>query len=145
MKAGCLTWNRRRIAVVAGVLAAAAVSVPALASQTVKIDSKVTLAIDKSDIFVAGGHGRVEASKHACEVDRKVKFVKVRGPQHPGRPDKVLGTDRTNRRGHWKVRISEGRLGGHRSFYAKVVRREVHTAGTTFVCRGDSSRVVATT
>jgi hypothetical protein len=107
----------------------------------VKIDSKVTLAVDCADtpgqchayLF----HGRVKSSEHTCEVQRKVKMFSV--SVRPGR-DRLVGTDRSNRHGKWRVVVEMAR-GQHR-FYAKVVRREVRTAGTTFVCRGDRSRLL---
>jgi hypothetical protein len=128
----CKTRSRRRIAVMAvGVLAACAVTIPALASPTVKIDSRVTLPPPQKNPF----YGGVNSSKHACEVHRLVKVYRVT----PGRDhvaDRGDAKDRTNQRGKWRA----GQLilsAGH--FYAKVVRREEGTAGTTFVCRGDRS------
>ena len=63
-------------------------AVPALASHTVKIDSRVTLPPPQKNPF----YGRVKSSKHACEVHRLVKVYRVM----PGR-DHVAdeGTRRT--------------------------------------------------
>src|SRR5262245_26759644 len=128
-----------RIAVLAmGVLAACALAVPALASHTVKIDSRVTLPRD--DPGRPGPqadnpfYGRVESSKHACEVHRLVKVFKVR----PGRDWFVDGDvkDRTNQRGEWRVGQALLPAG---NYYAKVLRRKEGSAGTTFVCRQDRS------
>ena len=70
-------------------------------------------------------HGRVEARKHACEVGRTVKYFRRNG--------KLMGEDRTNNDGRWEF-VTAPHPG---RFYAKVVRREVDIAGTTFVCRHD--------
>jgi hypothetical protein len=113
-----------------GVLAACAVAVPALASPTVKIDSKVTLPPQPRSPF----HGRVKSSEHACEVHRLVKVFRRR----PGRDWFVDGDvkDRTNQRGKWRVGQDVLPAG---KYYAKVLRRKEGTAGATFVCRGDRS------
>ena len=113
-------------------------AVPALASQTVKIDSKVTLAHHGADCNSNGNcsaiayHGRVKSRKHACEVQRTVKVFK----QFSGR-DRLWrnGKDKTNNHGRWRVwsRSDPG------FYYAKVLRREVGTAGT--ICRADRSKV----
>ena len=123
---------RKRSAIViaasVGALALLGTTSPGLATQTVKFDSKVTMP-PNAPAF----HGRVKSSKHACEVHRKVKLFK----QRPG-PDKLLGKDRSNRRGKWKVIVDPLNPG---SYYAKVVRREEGAAGTIFVCRGDRGPV----
>jgi hypothetical protein len=109
----------------------------ALASQTVKINSRVTLKI-RCAHHIGGGcnkdlfHGRVNSRKHACVVHRTVKlFDRQRGPDGP------RGKDKTSYRGKWRL-VRPAQPG---FFYAKVLRREVRTAGTTFVCRGDRTRV----
>ena len=117
-------------------LAAGALAVPALAGQTVKIDSKVTLAARLADCNSHGAgcrailfHGRVESTKHACEVHRTVKVFK----QH--RADQLVGKDRSNRSGRWRVVQRPPQRG---LYYAKVLRREKETAG--IVCRADRSK-----
>src|SRR3954452_11936197 len=137
MKTRRRTRNRRRIAVMGlGVLAAGAVAVPALASQTVKIDSKVTLAVDAGrchggQCSATAFHGRVKSSRHACEVHRTVKVFNRQGT--------LIGKDRSSHRGRWRV-LDESPHAGN--YHAKVLRREEGTAGTNFVCRGDRSKVV---
>jgi hypothetical protein len=112
-----------------GVLAAGALAVPALASQTVRFDSRVIWSGPNRPTF----SGRVKSSRHACEFNRYVKLLMVRSG-----PDELLGKDRTSRNGMWTVKhpIEPGR------FYAKVVRRKDRTAGTIFVCRRDRSTVM---
>ena len=114
----------------AALVAAALIAVPALATNVVKIDSKVTISTQPPAF-----HGHVKSIKHACEIQRKVKLFK----QRKGRPDKLLGTDKTNHLGRWKVVITPLKSG---AYYAKVVRREEGTAGTIFVCRGDRTKTV---
>ncbi|HMC06091.1 MAG TPA: hypothetical protein VKG89_01725 [Solirubrobacterales bacterium] len=122
----------RRIAWLSGALVAAlaVVAVPALATQTVKIDSKVTMS-SQAPAF----HGKVKSDNHACETQRKVKLFR----QKSG-PDKLLGTDKTNHLGRWKIVVDPLKSG---AYYAKVVRRSEGTAGTIFVCRADRSKVIA--
>jgi hypothetical protein len=121
--------RRAGVLAVASLLALAVVAVPALATQTVKINSKVTIST-RPPAF----HGHVKSSKSACEIHRKVKLVKQRHG-----PDKLLGTDKTNHRGRWEVDVEPLKSG---VYYAKVVRRSEGTAGTIFVCRGDVSRTI---
>jgi hypothetical protein len=129
----------KRFAFVIGVAAAGVMAlgaqttaaVPARASHTVKIDSRVTLPPPQKNPF----YGRVKSSEHACEVHRLVKVYRVT----PGRDHAVDGgdaKDRTNQRGKWRVGQA---LLSERNYYAKVVRHKEGTAGTTFVCRQDRS------
>jgi hypothetical protein len=115
----------------ATLLAAPAASAGVDKHNTVKIDSRVTWARspDKPTFI-----GSVRSSKHACRVRRLVKVFE----RTPGR-DHLIGKDRSNRRGKWRVIKS---LPGF--FYAKALRREVSIAGTTFVCRADRTRVIDT-
>ena len=120
----------RRLAIAACVaLAGAAIAaIPALGA-IVKIDSKVTIS-NNAPAF----HGRVKSSNTACEQQRKVKLFKQRSGA-----DKLLGKDKTNHHGKWEIVVQPLKSG---AYYAKVVRREEGTAGTTFVCRGDRSRTI---
>jgi hypothetical protein len=110
-------------------LAATLVAVPALATQRVKIDSKVTISSHRPAF-----HGHVRSDNDACESGRRVKLFK----QRPG-ANKLLGKDRTNEHGRWVVRVQPLKSGAYR---AKVVRRAEGTAGTIFICRGDRSQTV---
>ena len=105
-------------------------SIPALATQVVKHESKVTVS-QKAPAF----HGRVKSSAHPCVEQRKVKLFRA----HRHRSDTLLGTDQTNSRGKWKVIVNPLRSG---AYYAKVKRRTEGTAGTIHVCRSDRSRFV---
>jgi hypothetical protein len=111
------------LGIIVGALVAALVAT-AIASQTVKVDSKVTMH--------GATRGQVKSSKHACEVQRKVKLFR----RHFGHPhDQLIGTDTSNSRGEWDVEVAL-RPG---LYYAKVLRRKGGTAGTIFVCRSDRS------
>jgi hypothetical protein len=120
----------RRLAIAACVAfaGAAIAAIPALGA-IVKINSKVTIS-NNAPAF----HGRVKSSNTACEQQRKVKLFKQRSGA-----DKLLGKDKTNHHGKWEIVVQPLKSG---AYYAKVVRREEGTAGTTFVCRGDRSRTI---
>jgi hypothetical protein len=121
----------RRIAVLAGssLVALAVVAIPALATQTVKINSRVTISTNAPAF-----HGQVKSKNFACERQRKVKLFKQRSG-----PDKLLGKDKSNNHGKWKIVVDPLKSG---AYYAKLKRREEGTAGTIFVCRGDRSKTV---
>ena len=113
----------------------------ALASQTVKFDSKVTLAIDGADCSEGlcaahAFHGRVKSSKHACEVLRTVKVFRVPS-------GKLVGKARSNRRGKWGF-IQRPPWAGR--YQAKVVRfaerRPGRNGAKIRVCRRDRSKVI---
>ena len=121
----------RRVALIVGaaIATAAVAAIPALATNVVKIDSKVTIS-HHAPAF----HGRVKSDNHACEVGRNVKLFKRRHG-----PDDFLGHDETNHKGRWKVAVNPLSSG---AYYAKVTRREEGTAGTIYVCRRDRSKTV---
>ena len=133
---------------IAAAVAVIVIAVPAASAglgkhHTVKIDSKVTMAVTpngghtgcpgaaarwcRTDRF----HGRVTSSKHACEIHRLVKVFETK-TSHGGKRHKLIGKDRSNHRGEWRV------VGEPAGFsYAKVRRKE----GTAFVCRGDRTPI----
>jgi hypothetical protein len=108
-------------------IAGAAVVVPAFAGNIVKIDSRVKIK-KTSPVFA----GVVRSPNNACEINRKVKLYVVEA-------DDVVGTDRTNARGHWKIEF-QGEGVAH--YYAKVIRHGEGAAGTTFICKRDKSPIV---
>ena len=110
-------------------LALVLVAVPALATQTVKINSRVQISTQPPAF-----HGHVKSPNHACEIHRKVKLFKERKG-----PDKLLGKDKTNHRGRWEIDVNPLKSG---AYHAKVVRRSEGAAGTIFVCRRDRSRTI---
>jgi hypothetical protein len=97
----------------------------ALGTTTKRFDSTVTLSANNPF------HGSVVSKKHACETDRTVKIFNKK----PG-PDGLFGTTKTNNKGEWsKPAMPSGK------FYAVVKKRREGTAGTIFVCGGDTSPV----
>jgi hypothetical protein len=113
------------LAIAAGAAATMLIASGALAGNVKTFDSSVTLATGNPF------HGRVVSEKHACSVHRRVKVFNKR----PG-PDGFFGKTRTNRRGSWSIPATP-----NGNFYAKIKRRAEGTAGTTFVCTGDRSKV----
>jgi hypothetical protein len=138
----CQTRSRGFWLCIAAAVAVAVIAVPAASAgvgkhKTVELDSKVTFARKAPWLspVTMKMHGRVESRRHACEVHRKVEvFV-----QRPG-PDKLHATERSNQRGKWVHTHGTNTAGlGVGNFYARVVREERTTAGTTFVCGGNRS------
>ena len=119
--------SRVALIVCAALAAFAVAAIPALATNVVKIDSRVTISA-----HAPAFHGQVKSDNHACEVGRNVKLFKRRHG-----PDQFLGHDETNNRGRWKVGVSPLSSG---AYYAKVTRREEGAAGTIYVCRRDRSK-----
>ena len=122
--------HHRGALIVGAALATAAVAaIPALATNVVKIDSKVTIS-HRAPAF----HGKVKSDNSGCKPDRKVKLFRKRHGH-----DRLLGHDRTDNRGKWKVEVDPLSSG---AYYAKVTRRAEGAAGTIFVCRRDRSKTV---
>ena len=119
----------RRVPLILGaaIATAAVAAIPALATNVVKIDSKVTIS-HHAPAF----HGRVKSDNHACEVGRNVKLFKRRHG-----PDQFLGHDETNHRGRWKVGVSPLSSG---VYYAKV--KKGGSASLGIKCKGDTSKPV---
>ncbi|MGZ8667099.1 MAG: hypothetical protein ACXWZM_08310 [Solirubrobacterales bacterium] len=76
-------------------------------------------------------HGRVHSPGTVCVIHRKVRLYRARRG-----PDKLLGTDRSDARGAWKVRVRPLSSG---AYYARAKRFASVALG--FVCRGDRSRL----
>lgn len=82
--------------------------------------------------------GRTTSPNAGCYTDRSVTLYRTNGD--------VLGSNRTNQRGHWQIQAqgSAGITMGH--FYARVHRlsRESHDpwAHTTFVCEPAKSKTI---
>ena len=103
-----------------GVLAALA-----LAAHTVRIDSKVTIT-KTAPVFA----GKVKSQNPGCRDNRTVKLHVVE------QDNDVFGTDTTNRHGKWRIHF-QGE--GEAHYFASVSRRTEGAAGTTYVCRHDTS------
>jgi len=117
--------TRIPLALAAGAATALLLASGALAGNVKTFDSSITLS--QNNPF----HGQVASKKHAC-VERRV--VKVFNKK-PGK-DGLFGTTKSKRDGSWSMpAMPNGK------FYAKMPRRSEGTAGTTFVCTGDTSPV----
>ncbi|HEX5929213.1 MAG TPA: hypothetical protein VFY48_07460 [Solirubrobacterales bacterium] len=59
-------------------------------------------------------NGTVQSSKSACRKNRTVKLYRVAGG-----PDKLLGTDKTNKKGKWQIpaKLKSG------NYYAKTPKK----------------------
>ena len=77
-------------------------------------------------------HGRVHSAVNFCEANRPVKLFKTR----PGN-DKLLGVDRSEDNGHWKVALGNRLVSG--VYYAKAPPYGSASLGIS--CRPDTSRI----
>ena len=112
---------------------AAIVAMPAYGTRIVVFNSKVTIA-SHNLVF----HGKVRSGNAGCRGQRVVKLKRVFG----GGPAQTVGSDTTDAHGRWRI-VPQGSAGiSMAHFYAHVRRSSEGTAGTIYVCRGDSSRVV---
>src|SRR5436309_10114909 len=119
----------KRMGVVKASIALAALAAMALmgavtAAGVVRVKSRVT--VSRYEPFI---HGKVVSREHRCEVRRKVRLL--RAHNHRPVPDELVGRDRTNRKGRWRVH------GGltHGRYYARVRRRK----RDGFACAADRS------
>jgi hypothetical protein len=89
----------------------------------------------RTNLYMSKGapafHGRVHSPSTFCVVHRKVRLYRARSG-----PDKLLGSDRTDARGAWKVRVRPLSSG---AYYARA--KSFASAALGFVCRGDRSRL----
>ena len=121
---------RIRIAAIAtAALVAATLAAPATAGNEVRFETQLRLSP-----FTPAFHGGVHSENPACEENRRVKMFRKRFG-----PDRLLGVDESNADGRWRVIVDIVRTS---AYYAKVVRREEGTAGTTFVCKRDRSKTL---
>ena len=115
-----------RFALAAIAATALGVGVAVAASHhTVKIDSKVT--ITKTTPAFAG---RVKSPNGGCKPGRIVSLHVVE------MNNDVIGTDKTGPHGKWRIAF-QGE--GEAHYYASVSRRVEGAAGTTYICRHDTS------
>jgi hypothetical protein len=77
-------------------------------------------------------HGRIHSASNFCEADRRVKLFKVR----PGK-DKLLGVDRSDDNGHWKVALGNQLVSG--VYYSKAPLYGSASLGIT--CLPDTSQM----
>ena len=118
--------RRAQFALAAVAATALGVGVAVAASHhTVKIDSKVSIT-KTSPVFA----GRVKSPNPGCKSGRMVSLHVVE------QDNDVIGTDRTGPKGKWRIQF-QGE--GEAHYYASVARRAETAAGTTYVCRHDTS------
>ncbi len=77
-------------------------------------------------------HGKVHSPSAFCRESRKVKLYRIRNG-----PDKLLGSDRSEDNGTWKVRVGKLSSG---AYYSRTGRYGSAALGIT--CRADRSRIV---
>jgi hypothetical protein len=126
------TSTTRNLAIAAGLTLAfgALTAGIAGATNTVQIDSTIKL----RNSFPAF-HGKVTSPNQACADNRLVKMFKKK--RSGGR--KLLGKTHTDINGKWEVIVDPLSSG---AYLAVVKQREEGTAGTTFVCLRDKSKIV---
>ena len=123
-----LTRKLALTAVLALVLSGLTISA-APATNTVEINSRLIMRPN----FPAF-HGRVKSPNNACVDNRLVKLFKKK--RSGGR--KLLGKTHTDLEGKWEI-IVDPLISG--SYRAVVKERAEGTAGTTFVCLRDKSKL----
>jgi len=89
------------------VLALLVALLPAGSAAGASYSTKVIISL-KTPAF----HGKLKSSRGTCTTNRTVKLFR----EKPG-PDRLLGTDRSNAKAKWSVRI---RLKSGASYYAKA-------------------------
>ena len=76
-------------------------------------------------------HGRIHSPNAFCVADRKVRLYRIRSG-----PDKLLGVDRSEDNGTWKVKVEKLSTG---AYYSQT--RRYGSAALGIVCRPDRSRI----
>jgi hypothetical protein len=120
-----------RSLVAAAIVAAGAVTVPALSAigkPSANYETKVRIS-EREPAF----HGRVQSTFEQCEK-RRVRLVRKGESEN-----KVMGMDRTDGKGQWRVPIDELTLKSG-TYYAWSGRKKV--GRKIFVCKPDRSRPI---
>jgi hypothetical protein len=117
----------RRLAILAGssLALAGVLALPAGAGMTYSTDLYLS---KKFPAF----HGRVHSANDFCQADRPVKLFRVRSGN-----DKLLGVDRSDNNGHWKVALGNRLISG--VYYAKAPLYGSASLGIS--CLPDKSRI----
>jgi hypothetical protein len=108
-----------RISTALAVVASLALVVPATAGQPVKAKLKIT------EVSATGAKGTLKSKKLKCQKRRKVA-LKLQGEYSSTR----VGTDKTNRRGRWKVNATLQQGEYYFATAAPVKRGDVKCRGT---------------
>ena len=105
--------------------------VPALTASgrpTATYETKVRISANEPSF-----HGRVQSTFEPCEK-RKVRLVRK---SHTG--NRLIGQDRTDGKGEWKVKVDELTLKSG-EYYAWAKRKKM--GSKIFVCKPDRSRAI---
>jgi hypothetical protein len=120
---------RRPLALVAASALLAFAFIAIAQASVVGVPTKLTIA----DSFPAF-HGKVKSQRGVCERNRKVKLF-----QEQSGNDDLLGSDRSNPDGKWKVPISPG----SGAYYAKVtIKTKIDENSNGVSCHKDHSRTI---
>jgi len=122
----------RRMLAPTALIAALGLSAGTALAEVEKFDSRTTIGI-----AVPLYHGKVKSEARQCVRNRRVVLFERREG-----PDAKVGSDRTNRRGKWKVKVPVADLEPQDRFYAKARRKLNIVSGDGYVCRGDRSKTV---
>jgi hypothetical protein len=120
---------------IAAVLAAAlaALASTALAGDVATFDTKVGIA-NQAPAF----HGKLRSDEPACVEDRRVKLLRR---TRPGRPARVLGRDKTGRRGRWAITEPDEFTLRSGIYFARAKRKIIKTPLPTICDRGRSKKI----
>lgn len=127
--------RQRLLAGVAFVLAIAATATLAVAANTIKYDSNVS--INKDGLAFSG---LVRSENSGCKAERRI-LLKARRPGD----DAVIGADETGKDGRWSINAEEAAGEIKIEFYARLKTLRTSAAGSTYVCRSDKSRSITVT
>jgi hypothetical protein len=118
-------------AVLGTLLAASAVlalDVGVAAAHTTSFESTVTIGVnqERKQYF-----GTVSSPRAGCVPDRLVKLFR-----DEGQPDTLVGSDRTNETGRWRVATN---VEPGVAYYARVTRRDIGRPGHNHICNSARS------
>lgn len=128
------SWLRLLVAF-ASVLSAVGTAALADAAETIKYDSNVS--INKDGLAFSG---LVKSENDGCKAERRV-LLKARRPGD----DAVIGTDETGKDGRWSINAEEAPGEIKIEFYARLKQLRTGAAGSTYVCKADTSQSITVT
>jgi hypothetical protein len=121
-----VSWDFRILALLVAGVTSLGPGVGIASAHTTRFNSTVTIEHDGS-VF----SGTVSSPRSGCVPNRLVKlYSKDEGP------DTFLGSDRTDQNGEWEETAP---FSAGLTYYAKVTRRDIGSAGHDHICRADRS------
>lgn len=114
--------------------ALAALATSATAGDVATFGTRVTISSDPPAF-----HGRVFSDADVCREQRRVKLLRR---TRPGRPVRVLGTDRTEGNGRWAITEPDDFTLRSGIYWARAPRKIVETPVPTICARDRSRRLV---